>query len=395
MSAAFVDVNRDGWLDLFLVNYTDFTLEAHKRCTSSGGAPDYCGPRSYRPEPDRLLLNRTDNGVVRFVDVSEESGVAAVPGPGLGVVVADIDSDGWPDIYVANDQDQNHLWMSRGLTAEGVPRLVEDALLRGVAVDSLGRSQASMGVDAGDVDGDGDTDLFMTHLRMETNTLYTNDGKGLFTEQTTRSGLAQASIPMTGFGTAMLDVDNDGWLDILAANGEVRLIEAQRAAGVALPLEQANQLFRNNSGTFSDWTAAAPVLTNKAVSRGVAVGDVDNDGDPDALITNNNAALELLINQVGSKAPWVGLRLLDERGRAAIGATVKLYRDQQPVLMRSVRRASSYLSSHDPRVLFGLGRHSEIDRIEILWPNGKTDVLGGLQLNRYHEVTQNEVKATS
>jgi len=387
-SATFVDLDRDGRLDLYLVNYTDFSLTNHRSCVGSDGAPDYCGPRTYRPEADRLLLNRGDAVGLRFLDVSEALGLNAAEGPGLGVVVLDVDADGWQDVYVTNDQEPNHLWMSRGLGDDGLPILEEEGLVRGVAVDSLGRPQASMGVEAGDVDGDGDTDLFMTHLQGETNTLYTNDGQGMFLERTTRAGLAVDSIAMTGFGTALFDLDNDGWLDLAAVNGEVRIIAAQRAAGLDLPLRQPNQLFRNLGGVFSNWTAAAPALGREAVSRGLAVGDLDNDGDSDLVVSNNNGPLEVLINEVGSRAHWLGLRLVTREGRTALGAEVRLYRQGQPVLLRTVRRSGSYLSSSDPRVLFGLGDHDAIDRVEVRWPDGERESYTQLVAGQYHELKQ-------
>ncbi len=385
-SAAFIDVNGDGRLDLYLVSYTDFRLWNHKACVDSQGAPDYCGPRTYQPESDRLLINQTAGTSVSFLDMSDSLGLSAKAEAGLGVVILDADGDGRQDIYVANDQAPNHLWMSRG--GPGEPKFDEQALLRGVAVDALGRTQASMGVDAGDVDGDDDLDLFMTHLAGESNTLYLNDGSGLFLDQSTASGLASDSIPMTGFGTGLVDVDNDGWLDVVAINGEVRLIPAQKAEGFEPALRQPNQLFRNQGGKFTDWTDSAPALQRPDVSRGLAVGDLDNDGDSDLVLSNNNGPLEVLLNQLGSRSHWIGLKLLTPEGGVALGAEVRLFRADQPVLRRTVRRSLGYLSSSDPRLLFGLGSDPGFDRIEIRWPDGTAEEVSDLGADQYHVIRQ-------
>lgn len=388
-SAAFLDFDRDGWLDLYVVTYVDFRLTNHKICDNDRGAPDYCGPRSYRPEPDRLFRNLGLEDEVAFEDVTVPAGIGA-PGPGLGVVTADFNDDGWVDIYVANDEAHNHLWMNRG---DGTFR--DEALMRGAAVDAQGRPQASMGVDAADVDGDGDTDLFMTHLLAETNTLYLNDGQGIFTERTVASGLAAPSLSSTGFGTVFLDLDNDSRLDLLAVNGEVRIIPEQQAAGEALPLKQPNQLFRNEmvdgALRFADWSARAPVLALPNVSRGAAVGDVDNDGDVDVVVLNNNGPVQLLINRIGSENAWLGLRLVGEGGRDMLGTRVALLRDDAPPLWRQARTDASYLSANDPRVLFGLGDDSRQSySAEVLWPSGRRERFQGLEPGRYQDLVEGE-----
>ena len=388
-SAAFLDLNDDGWLDLFVVNYTDFRIANHKLCADPAGAPDYCGPRSYRPVADRLLLNRgpDKSGRVTFDDITASAGVAGQAAAGLGITVADFDADGRIDIYVANDQMQNHLWLNQGEGDD--PRLVNVALERGCALDHQGQPQASMGVDAGDVDGDGDEDLFMTHLRQETNTLYLNDGRGFFVERTISSGLGAPSFDFTGFGTSLLDLEGDGWLDVIAVNGAVRLIEEQKNAGHPFPLEQRNQLFANRQGRFEEISDQAPVLAVPAVSRGAAVGDVDNDGDPDVLVLNNAGPAQLLINH-SNGGHWLGLRLIGSpaagaEGRDMLGAEVTLERPGSGRLLRRVRSAASYLSANDPRVLFGLGTTEPTSglRIEVRWPSGRTEAWDGLELDRY------------
>ncbi len=389
-SAAFVDLDGDGWLDLYVTNYVDYDLRGHKPCLSAGGAPGYCGPLSYAPEPDRLLRNLGASGApVRFEDVSWESGIQRRSGSGLGVVSADFNGDGWTDLYVANDLMHNHLWMSQGPGPDGFPTFGEEALLAGCAVDRGGRAQASMGVDVGDLDNDGDEDLFMTHLRDESSTLYLNDGYGTFAESAA-AGLGPASVGFTGFGTAFFDYDNDGWLDLMAVNGTVKALEELKRAGDPFPLHQPNQLFHNRGdGTFEEIFDGMPAYSE--VSRGLAIGDVDNDGDPDALVLNNHGPARLLINQVGQDAHWLGLRLVSKEGRDALGAVVELHRDGGPTRKRQARAAASYCSSNDPRVLFGLDDAvAGAARVTVHWPDGQHEDFSELEADRYHALHQGQ-----
>ncbi len=390
-SAAFADLDGDGRQDLFVATYTDFRIANHKPCSDDGGARDYCGPRSYHPLPDRLFLNRGpgNDGAIAFEDVTAAAGLAAAAGAGLGVTIADFDGDRRVDVYVANDQMPNYLWLNQGPDADGVPQFVEAALERGCALDHQGRAQASMGVDAGDVDGDGDLDLFLTHLSEESNTLYLNDGRGFFVERTISSGLGAPSLGLTGFGTAFLDFDLDGWLDVVAVNGAVRLLHELKMAGHLHPLEQRNQLFHNRGGRFEEVSELAPVLTMPKVSRGTAVGDVDNDGDPDVLVLNNADAAQLLINET-TGGNWLGLRLVDPDGRDVLGAEVTLERRDLPPLVRWGRSAGSYLSANDPRVLFGLGEDGAPAAVTVRWPSGRTEVWDGLEPRRYATLVEGE-----
>lgn len=373
-SAAFLDYDRDGFLDLFVVNYTDFRLANHKECVYEG-ALDYCGPLSFRPLTDRLFRNRGDGS---FEDLTGPAGILAAPGTGLGVVCADFNGDGLQDIYVANDKRPNHLWLNLG---DG--RFENDALYRGNALDGQGQAEASMGVDAADFDGDGDEDLFMTHLVRETNTLYLNDGKGFFTDHSVKTGLGPASFAYTGFGCAFLDFDNDGRQDIFSANGAVKAVESLKIGGDPFPYAQADQLFQNLGEIFTEISHRAPVLVIPAVSRGIAVGDVDNDGDPDVLINDNNGPVRLLINQVGQKSHWLGLRLVSRGGRDMLGARIAVYRPNRPPLWRRVRSDASYLSANDPRVLVGLGASPLLETVKVVWPDGAVEQWTGLPVDRY------------
>ncbi len=388
-SAAFVDLDQDGWLDLYVANYVNFRSGTHKKCRLPTGQVDYCGPMSYDAEPDRLLRNLGPEGGHRFEDVSADSGILAEYGAGLGVVSADFDGDGRLDLYVANDQMPNFLWVNAG---DG-DRLAfaNEAAFSGTAVNMEGKSEASMGVEVGDVDNDGDADLFLTHLQGETNTLYLNDGSGLFTDRTRSSRLGGTSVASTGFGTALLDYDNDGWLDVVAVNGGVRMIEELALAGDPYPYHQPNQLFHNlGGGRFADTSAeAGPVFALSEVSRGTAVGDLDNDGDPDLVITNNAGPARVLRNEVGRHRHWLGLRLASGTPpRTSLGARVRVERGDGVVIWRRARRGGSYCSSRDPRVLVGLGEAAGVERVRVIWPRGRVEEWTGLPIDRYSTLVE-------
>ena len=368
VSASFVDFDGDGWLDLYVGNYVDYDLEDESPCFTVTGERDYCAPKSYPAAPDRLYRNNRDR---TFADVTAAAGIGGRRGPALGVLTADFNRDGWMDIYVANDGEPNQLWINR---QDGT--FEDRALLSGVAVDVAGDVEASMGVDAGDFDADGDDDLFMTHVSAETNTLYVNAGDGFFEDRSAMTGVGAPSLPYTGFGTAWVDFDNDGWLDLLAVNGDVQVIERLVQAGDPFPLHQRNQVFRNRGGEgFDDVTAGAgPVFELSEVGRGAAFGDVDNDGDVDVLVVNNNGPARLLINDAGHRKRWVGLRLLGGEGRRdALGARVGVSRESGPVLWRRARADGSYASANDPRVVVGLGTADAVTRVRVEWPGGRVE----------------------
>ncbi|MGD8378218.1 MAG: CRTAC1 family protein [Gammaproteobacteria bacterium] len=387
VSAAFVDYDRDGYPDLFVANYVDYNFANAKPCRSTTSARDYCSPLVYDPVPDRLFHNRGDG---TFEDVTEKSGIAKHFGNGLGVVIADFDSNGWPDIYVANDGMANNLWMNHG---DGT--FDDDGMLAGAAVNMDGKPEASMGVDAADFDGDGDIDLFMTHLTRETNTLYVNDGSGWFEDQTVDMGLAGPSFDYTGFGTGWKDLNNDGWLDLFSANGAVTLIPAEVRAGDKYPLHQRNQVFLNlGKGRYRDVSAeAGKVFELSEVSRGAAFGDIDNDGDTDIVVSNNSGPLRLLVNTNGNRNHWLGLRLTDPRGCVdCVGARVRLLRPGGRDLVRLAHRDGSYGSSNDPRVLFGLGSEHAPVTVRVHWPDGTREEWDDLSADRYHALRKGNGK---
>jgi enediyne biosynthesis protein E4 len=378
VSATFVDYDRDGWLDLFVGNYLTYRIEASTPCFSASGRRDYCSPDVYRPQPSHLYHNNR-NGT--FTDVTVASGMAGDFGPALGVVGADVNADGWSDLYVANDGQPNQLWINQ---RDGTFK--NTGLLSGAALNPHGKAKAGMGVDAGDFDNDGDEDLFVTNLKGEGNDLYVNDGSGLFEAQSERSGLGPGSLAYTGFGTAWLDFDNDGWLDLLTVNGAVQTIEAQRVVNDPFPLHQTKLLFRNlGTGRFEDVTSrAGAVFRRSEVSRGAVFGDVDNDGDVDVLVANNNSAVRLLINGTGHRNHWIGLRLVGrDVTRDMLGARVGVVPQGRSILWRRARADGSYASANDPRVLVGIGQSSKVERVRVVWPDGMTEEWSDVAVDRY------------
>jgi predicted nucleotidyltransferase len=378
VSAAFFDYNRDGWLDLYVGNYVEYAVDEDKPCISVTGGRDYCPPRAYRGQSDRLYRNR-GNGT--FLDVTAEALLGADRAPALGVSTADFNGDGWMDVYVANDGEANQLWINQ---REGTFR--NTAPLAGVAFNRDGRAQGSMGVDAGDFDNNGTEDLFVTNLTGETNTLYVNHGGGTFEDRTAASGLGTPSLTYTGFGTAWIDVDNDGWLDLLTVNGTI--VRSQQApANAVFPYDQRKQLFRNlGTGRFEEVTdRAGAVFRRSEVGRGAAFGDINNDGTMDVVVANANGPARLLINHAGRQHHWLGLRLVGGAAtpRDMLGARVAVVRADGSTLWRRARADGSYGSANDPRVLVGLGDAAGHARVRVTWPSGRVDEWPRVPIDRW------------
>ncbi|MDX1630418.1 MAG: CRTAC1 family protein [Thermoanaerobaculia bacterium] len=373
------DPDRDGDSDLWIINYLDFGFGRHRKCQTVTGAPDYCGPYAYEGEPDLLFRNRGDG---TFEPAGSEAGIADRPGASLGVVTGDIDGDRWPDVYVAIDDEPNYLWRNRG---DGT--FTEEALLAGLALNREGEPEASMGIDLDDVDDDGDLDLFLTHLTQETNTLYLNQGDGLFRDATVPSGLGPPSWKHTGFGTSLFDYDNDGILDILVVNGAIRIMPEQMG-DPGLPLKQPKQLYRGlGGGQFEDRTdRAGPVFQIPEVSRGAAFGDVDTDGDPDVVVGNNGTRARLLVNRRGQRNHWVGIEpLATARGAVDLG-TLASVRTGDRTRRRRVQSDGSYASTNDPRALVGLGGEAGPVTVELLRPDGHRIRLAPVPSDRYYRI---------
>lgn len=366
-SAAFIDVDHDGNLDLFVATYADYSIESDTGCRDTAGRRDYCAPAQYPPTPDTLFRNLGDS---TFTDISDDAGIAGSLGPGLGVIGTDFDGDGLTDVFVANDQTANFLWRNQG---GGVFR--ESGLMTGVAFNADGKAEASMGVTAGDFDGDGDDDLFMTHLTTESNTLYVNDGRGGFTDETMKSGLGSASVRLTGFGSRWFDYDNDGDLDVFIANGAV-FIENEQLGKSDYPYAQPDQLFENvGDGEFRDVSAAAGFDSmTPLVSRGAAFGDIDNDGDIDILVTSNNGPPRLLLNNLDVSDSFLRIRLTGVSANAdAQGARVALILEDDTQLWRRVHIDGSFASASDKTVHFGLRPGTRMKGIGVIWPGGNRE----------------------
>jgi hypothetical protein len=390
-SAAFFDYDRDGCLDLVVVNYLDY--DPTWPCTTASGKPDYCAPRAFGGRVSRLFHNRgkTAGGKgVRFEDVTEASGLGRLAGPGLGVVCADFDGDGWPDLFIANDGQPNRLWINRH---DGT--FSEEAVQRGVAYNALGQAEAGMGVGLGDVDGDGLFDLFVTHLTEETNTLWRQGPRGLFHDRTASAGLAVPRGRGTGFGTVLADFDQDGALDVAVVNGRISrgpaVVNAALGPHWGLYAER-NHLFANDgTGHFRDLSAANPGLCGTAnVARGLAWGDIDGDGAPDLLVTTLAGPARLYRNVAPHRGHWLLVRVLDPAlQRDAYGAAVRV-RAGDRRWVRWINPAGSYLCSSDARAHFGLGSAGHVEGIEVLWPDGTTETFPGCSADRQLVLSKGE-----
>jgi hypothetical protein len=369
-SAGWADFDRDGDLDLYVVNYLRWGRAREIECRSTQGERDYCSPLNY-DAPARDVLYRNE-GAARFTDVSEAAGLSAAFGNGLGVVAADLDNDGWIDFYVANDQMPNQLWKNRG---DGT--FLERALLAGCAVNQGGKAEAGMGVVAADLEADGDLDLFVAHLRNESNVCFVNQG-ALFRDETAALGLGAPSLPFTGFGAGAQDFDGDGLLDFFVANGSVTRNPVP--FDPADPYAEPNQLFRGQRGddarlrfeeVLPRGGTRAELFEN---GRGAAFGDLDEDGDVDVVVGSNGGRAELLLNQARS-GQWIALDVRERSGRAAEGARVKVECGAL-VLERLVTSGGSYCSSSDPQLLCGLGAQEQAVGVTVLWVDGAREGYG-------------------
>ncbi len=372
--ASFVDYDNDGYLDLFVSNYVDFDINnlpefGQGRTCQYKSIPVQCGPRGLKGAGDSLFHNNRDG---TFTEVSKRAGVDDPNGYyGLGVITSDFDDDGLIDIYVANDSTPNFHYRNKG---NGT--FEEIGFSAGDAVNENGSEQGSMGVTVGDYDHDGKLDLFVTNFADEYNTLYHNDGKNSFTDLSYAAKVAAVSLPYVGWGTKFFDYDNDGWVDLFVANGHVY----PQLPGYRQP---RLLLHNNHDSTFTEVSAQfGNVLTENRASRGVAFGDIDNDGDIDLLIADLDGPPQLLRNDGGNANNSVLIKLVGVKSnRDGIGARVTVVSGDL-TQTDEVRSGDSYLSQSDMRLHFGVEKRAKIDQIQVRWPSGTVDKITGVTANK-------------
>jgi hypothetical protein len=384
-SAVWFDYDNDGRLDLFVCQFVEFSKEKSKECRAGEDAKrGYCIPHLYKPTPSWLFHN---NGDGTFTDVSKQTGIASSLGKAWGVVAADLNNDGRMDLFVANDTVRNFLFMNRGNRFEEVG---EQA---GVAYSDDGRPRSGMGVDAADFNQDGWVDLFVANIDHEIYSLYQNNGDETFDDVSAKNGIAQATRMMSGWGLKFFDYDNDGNLDLFLANGNPDDLIESLHPGVKY--REPALLFHNSGTRLQDVSPQSGPFFSKLISgRGMAIGDFDNDGAVDVLISVNDDHPILLRNKAAGQNHWLGIKLIGRKGNPdAVGARITY---QSGDLKRTVTKVGggSYLSSHDPRVVLGIGNRPRVDSVEIRWPRPSEMVqrLTDLPIDRYITVVEGEQK---
>ena len=382
-SAVWFDYDHDGWLDLFVCQFVEFSKEKSKDCRSGEDAKrGYCIPHLYKPTASWLFHN---NGDGTFTDVGKQAGIAGSLGKAWGAVAADLNNDGRMDLFVANDTVRNFLFMNRGGKFEEIG---EQA---GVAYSADGRPRSGMGVDAADFDQDGWVDLFVANIDYEMYSLYKNNHDETFDDLALQNGIAQATRLMSGWGLKFFDYDNDGNLDLFLANGNPDDLIESLHPGVSY--REPSLLFQNAGKSFKNVSSqSGPFFAKPLSSRGLAIGDFNNDGAVDVLIAVNDASPMLLQNRAGRQNHWLGIRLIGKKSNPdAVGARITY---QAGDLKRSRIKVGggSYLSSHDPRFVLGIGRRKELDWLEVEWPQpgGTTQRFRELPIDRYITVVEGE-----
>jgi hypothetical protein len=381
MSAAFFDYDRDGWLDLFVVNYVDYSPSM--KCPDAQGKLGYCGPSGFPGTISRLFHNLgARGGGIRFEDVTLSAGLGKLAGPGLGVVCADANGDHWPDLLIANDGHVNWLLINQ---RNGT--FTEEAATRGIAYNEMGAVQANMGIALGDADGDGLFDILVTHLSTETHALWKQGPRGYFQDRTAPSKVAASAWRGTGFGTVFSDLNNDGAPDLLVVNGGIKRLTIDPAPNGKANrdpfwdgYEQRSQIFANDGkGSFTDVSAGNLAFSGTAaVARGLAVGDLNNDGGPDLIVTRIAAPARVYRN-IAPRGHWLTVRVVEPAlgGRDAYGAEITIIAAGRRQTVW-VNPSQSYLCSNDPRAHFGLGSTAQVESINVVWPDGTGEQFNGV-----------------
>ena len=379
-AAAFADFDQDQDLDLYVTNYCLYSMHDATSCGELDQGEEwrsYCAPEDFPPAPD--CFYRNDDSVL--IDVTEGSGMVPSEGSGLGLVISDYDNDRDLDVFVSNDGRPNYLWRN-----DGSLQFHNAAWEAGVAVGPQGTSEACMGTDFADIEGDGDFDLIVSNFAMETNTLYRNEGGGFFEDQSTLSGLGVPSKPFVGFGCEFFDFDNDADLDVFVANGHV--IDNIEMYEQEQRFDQPMQLYVNvGGGKFQERSEElGACFAEYYIGRAVAIADLDNDGDSDVVIGTNNGAPVLLENRVGHQNPWLGIELHGSgKNTQALGARI-LLQTNQGQRIEEVRGTSSYAAFQDLRVIFGFRPGEQFEQLVVRWPTGEETKHSALELGQYHSI---------
>jgi hypothetical protein len=382
-SAAFVDLDNDGLLDLIVARYLDWSFDNNPYCGEHiPGHRAYCNPDAFHGITDLLFHN---DGKGHFTDITQKSGLGKLEGKGLGVAMADMYHDGYTDLAIANDSVREFLLHNRG---NGT--FEDTAVEAGVAVDDNGRTYAGMGVDFADYDNDGKPDIVITNLSDQQYALYHNVGTGMFTYESGSTGLGMISRSYAGWGVKFFDYDNDGWKDMFIAQGHV--LDTIQLTFPHLRYLQPPLLLHNDGKKFSDVSAqSGAIFRQKWAARGLAVGDIDNDGRVDVIVTLNDGPAYVLRNQSAEPNHWISLLLTGRKSnRDGIGAEVKIVGESGTAQYATVSTAGSYLSASDRRLHFGLGKDNSVRNLEIRWPSGQVDRLGTLAADQQYEIVEGE-----